>query len=153
MLTQLFQRKLALVILLTLAVSCVPQAPLNSVQSTIETLPAVTATPATSPKSTQNVEPAQKPSRGTKVHGGQGQGKGSVSIQNMPFNVPASPFNVILGRPTGSSITLSVLSAIDQTVSIDYGTSLGNYTSHTDPVALQANLPQEITLTDLTPDT
>jgi predicted phosphodiesterase len=156
-----FHRIVTFLILLALAVSCAPRTSPHLALSTAEKLPAITEkeSPATSPpafRSTRNPEPGQKPAHGTKVPGGgrdQGQGQANASIQNMPFDVPASSFNVVLGRPTDNSITLSMLSAADQTVSIDYGTSSGSYTSHTDPAVLQANLPREIIIDDLAPDT
>jgi len=61
--------------------------------------------------------------------------------------------DVILGRPTSSSIAVSVLAYTPQAVSIKYGTASGDYTFSTDPVDLEANLPQIIELKDLQPDT
>jgi predicted phosphodiesterase len=65
--------------------------------------------------------------------------------------VPVRPFDVILGRPTANSICLSLLSATDQTLSIAYGA--GNAAPQTITASLQANLPEEITIPNLTPDT
>jgi predicted phosphodiesterase len=69
----------------------------------------------------------------------------------MSFEVPPHPFDVILGRPTTNSITLSLLSATNQTLAITYGEE--NAASQTISAALTANVPQEINLTNLTPDT
>jgi hypothetical protein len=152
--------KTTLLLIMTLLLSsCAPQhapGPVAVMQtpssSILPPLPQPTQSPIATP--VLSIAEGQKHPRGTKVAGNnQGRGQGSNSIQNMPFDVPAQSFNVILGRPTDNSITLSMLSAADQTVSIDYGTSSGSYTSHTDPVALQASLPQEITITNLSPDT
>ena len=66
---------------------------------------------------------------------------------------PSSAVSLILGRPTGDSITASLLSATDQQVSLDYGTAPGSYPDHGSPIALQANAPQAVELSRLTPDT
>jgi phosphodiesterase/alkaline phosphatase D-like protein len=58
---------------------------------------------------------------------------------------------VILGRPTSSAITLSLLSAAGQQVSVAYGA--GGAVAQTAPIVLQAGEPQEVRLTDLLPDT
>jgi hypothetical protein len=60
---------------------------------------------------------------------------------------------VVLGRPTGASITISVMNRSATSAMIDYGTAAGVYTAHTDPVNLLAGTPTEITLTGLAPNT
>jgi hypothetical protein len=151
--------KTSILLIMTLLLSsCAPQH-VPGLAAVIETPSSSTPPPLPQPTQSPIATPVlstaegQKHPRATKVpSNNQGRGQGSNSIQNMPFDVPASTFNVVLGRPTDNSITLSVLSAVDQTVSIDYGTSPGNYTSRTDPVSLHANLPAEIALTNLMPD-
>jgi hypothetical protein len=71
----------------------------------------------------------------------------------MNFDIPAHPFDVILGRPTLDSITLSLLAYTDQALSISYGTEAGKYTSTIDSVNLKANVPQAVQLSNLQPDT
>jgi hypothetical protein len=142
--------KRTLLLILTLLLSgCAPQA-------TPSLIPLTEQTPTSTP-TLQPTEPAiatQKPPRGTKIPGNnQGQGQASNSFQNMPFVVPAQPFNVILGRPTDTSITLSMLSTVDQTVSIVYGTESGTYTNQTESIDLTANTPQTFRLSNLQPDT
>ncbi len=66
---------------------------------------------------------------------------------------PSSAVSLILGRPTSDSITASLLSATGQQVSLDYGTAPGIYPDHSSPVSLQANAPQDVELSRLTPDT
>ncbi len=80
--------------------------------------------------------------------------------ENLPEDLPASldlsttsTFNVILGRPTTDSITASLLSSTTQEVTIIYGTESGNYTNQSNPISLQANVPQNIELSQLQPDT
>jgi hypothetical protein len=160
-----FHRLLILGILIALAVSCTPETPpgLPTVTTTDSpSLPTTTpgmdavksATPPADPTSMFTSTP--KPPRSTKVPGGkqgQGQGKGSDASQNILFEVPSHSFDTILGRPTTNSIVISLLSATDQTISISYGTESGKYTAQTEPIALQANIPGEVTLSNLTPDT
>lgn len=78
---------------------------------------------------------------------------GNQATQNLPVDVPVHPLDVILGRPTDSSITLSALAYTSQTISISYGTESGNYSSQTDPINLAANVPQTIRISNLNPDT
>lgn len=149
--TQPFYRILTLVILITLAVSCAPQTP--------PALPSVKPTdaPATPPPAapTDTVPaPTQKPPRGTKAPGGnqgQGQGQGSDTSQSLVFAIPEHFLDVILGRPTDTSVTLSLLAYSDQAVTVSYGTQ--ETTMGTESVNLTASQPSEITLQNLTPDT
>jgi len=64
-----------------------------------------------------------------------------------------SAFNVILGRPTIDTITASLLSSTAQEVTLVYGTESGIYTYQSNLIALQANAPQNIELSQLQPDT
>ena len=111
--------------------------------------------PSTPPTEQAQPEVTKKPkgNRATRATPGS-QGKqgnqGSGASQNLPMEVPAHPLDVILGRPTNNSSTLSLLSAADQTLSLTYG--VGTETRQTEPIALQANTPREIALTGLTPD-
>src|SRR5512144_829189 len=86
----------------------------------LQTIKSITPTPALS------TAEGQKPPRGAKIPRG---GQGSNASQHLDFDIPAHPIDVILGRPTSNSITLSLLAYSDQTVSIAYGTQPGNYTS------------------------
>jgi predicted phosphodiesterase len=151
------------ILLLTLLVSCAPQSQPTNSPSTLPTAlnadVVISATPTLASQPAQTSAPTQKPLRGTKVPGGkqgqgqgqQGQGQGGGPSQTMSFEVPPHPFDAILGRPTINSITLSLLSATDQTLTITYGAE--NTTSQTISAALAANVPQEINLTNLTSDT
>ena len=129
--------KTTLLLILTLLLSsCAPQ-PQPSLTPTIEPTP--TSAPILP-------TPTEKP------HGqNPPQGQGSDATQSLNFDIPAHPFDVILGRPTSNSVTLSLLSATTQTLTISYGAE--NSTPQTVSVSLQANVPQEIILGNLTPDT
>ncbi len=142
-------KRTLLLILTLLLSSCASHATPSLIQRTERT---PTSTPTLQP--TEPVAPAPKPPHGTKVPGNnQGQGQGSNSIQTMPFDMPTQPFNVILGRPTDNSITLSMLSAANQTIIIEYGTESGNYTAQTESINLTTNTPQIFQLSNLQPDT
>jgi hypothetical protein len=144
-------RKIFTIILLFVVIpSCAPQ----TFQETqpVEQIPAsVTVVPTSAPPATQ------KPPRGTKVPcgkqgQGQGQGQGSNASQSLSFDIPDHLFDVILGRPTANSITLSVMSATAQTLTITYGAESGGDATQT-TAALQPNLPAIIELSNLQPDT
>lgn len=57
---------------------------------------------------------------------------------------------LVLGRPTNRSITANLLAPTPQSVYLEFGLQAGVYTGETAPLALAANLPQEVTLTGLT---
>jgi hypothetical protein len=63
-----------------------------------------------------------------------------------------SGFSILLGWPTTDSITAFLLCLTNQQVAIAYGTTPGVYTAQTAPVTLQANIPQDIEITALQPD-
>ena len=62
-------------------------------------------------------------------------------------------FNVILGRPTHSSIVLNVLTTTNLEAYCGYDTSPDVFTGQTSPITLTANVPGVLTLSDLQPDT
>ena len=67
--------------------------------------------------------------------------------------VPAHPFDLILGRPTSNSITVSVLSYADAQGFIAYGAQPGKLAARTPPRWFQKGEPVEIVLSPLQPDT
>jgi hypothetical protein len=158
-----FRKIFIFILLLTLLVACALQSqPSNSpsippTAFITDAVISITPTPASQPAQTS--APMQKPPRGTKVPSGkqgqglgqQGQGQSGGPNQTMSFDVPPHPFDVILGRPTTNSISLSLLSAIDQTLSITY--SADTAAPQSISAALIANMPQELTLSNLTADT
>ncbi len=68
-------------------------------------------------------------------------------------NSAAQTYSEILGRPTDSSITMSVL--FDQTMDVywEYGTSSSNYTNTTSNYIASANVPIEVDFLNLTTNT
>lgn len=64
----------------------------------------------------------------------------------------AQNFNVILGRPTDTSITLSVMFDQNMQVSIEYDTSTLTLNNNTEEYEVSANIPNEIDLKNLLPD-
>ena len=67
--------------------------------------------------------------------------------------MPDHPLDIILGRPTQNSITLSVLVYRDLEGYIAYGTQEGKYTSETPPRAFPKGQPVEVVLASLTANT
>jgi len=66
---------------------------------------------------------------------------------------PAESLSQILGRPTGDSVTLSVLSTSDIEAYVEFGDKKGHYTSKTDTLLSSAGSPFEFELERLQPDT
>ena len=136
-----------LLVLTLLLSSCAPQ-PQPDLTPSIEPTPTSslilpTASPALSPGTVEE----QKPPQGQNSP----QGQGSDASQSLNFEIPTHAYSAILGRPTSNSITLSLLSATTQTLTIAYGAE--NSTPQTLSVTLQADFPQEVILSNLTPDT
>lgn len=77
---------------------------------------------------------------------------GNAGGQPAPAAAKAAGLNVILGRPTGTSITLSVLSDEAVTVRVEYGTA-GRFDAQSTQTAVRKGEPVEIALTGLAPDT
>ena len=66
---------------------------------------------------------------------------------------PKHLFDVILARPTDTSITASVLAYQDATVYLSYGTSSDKLSEKTPQKTLKADTPEELVLKGLQPDT
>jgi len=68
--------------------------------------------------------------------------------------VNGQTYNVILGRPTDSAITMSIM-FIDKQADVywEYGTTSGNYTNTTPTFVAQVNTPLEFDFTNLLPNT
>lgn len=153
MLTRYFFRISTYILLLIFTVSC--YSPRTDNLSTVQIteipdmttyVPSLTETPVSTQKSPHSSK-TPEPGKGDQSRQANG------ASQNLSFDIPTHSMDVILGRPTDKSITLSVLSYTPQTVIVSYGTTSGNYTSQTDPFNLQTNVPQTIELTNLKPDT
>ena len=65
---------------------------------------------------------------------------------------PMANLSVVLGRPTDTSIALSVLCSSDSEASVEYGSAPGNYEAKTDANALKANVPCEFEIASLKPN-
>jgi predicted phosphodiesterase len=68
-------------------------------------------------------------------------------------DVPAHPFDIILGRPEADSVTASVLCYADADGFIAYGTEAGKLVSKTPVQAFKTGEPAEIVLRSLKPGT
>ena len=66
---------------------------------------------------------------------------------------PAESLSQILGRPTGDSVTLSVLSASDLEAYVEFGDTEGNYSRKTGTLRSNAGSPSEFEIERLQPDT
>jgi len=72
-----------------------------------------------------------------------------------PFHteVPEHPIDVILGRPTASSVTLSIVSYDDAEGYVTYGTTIDDLKQRSKPLNLPARTPVELILGSLERDT
>ena len=68
-------------------------------------------------------------------------------------DVPDHPLDVILGRPTATSVTLSVLCYADAKAYVAHGTAKEALNLRTDAQELKKGVPKEILLEKLKPDT
>jgi len=127
----------------------------------ISTLPALqpTALPLLTPPAPQPTQsdgagtvpgpsPAPKPTRAAGASANNNQG-GSSASQNLAFDVPAHPVDVILGRPTNNSIVVSVLAYQDAEGYIEYGPASDSFASQTALTSFKANQPAEILIAGL----
>jgi hypothetical protein len=101
--------------------------------------------------------PASIPSPATAPVSPTGAAQSAVSATATaasPITVAASVpgFTLILGRPTATSITASVLSDKDRSLVLDYGTGPGLSETRTPSYALKANAPLDVEISGLRPD-
>ncbi|NDC77551.1 MAG: metallophosphoesterase [Chitinophagia bacterium] len=71
----------------------------------------------------------------------------------LPLLLRGQAPNIISGRPTDRSVTLSILMGQPSECIIDYGIAPGRYDSTSGPFPLQAGRPEERDLRNLLPDT
>lgn len=88
--------------------------------------------------------------RGTKNQGG--SRLGGYETPPPANNVPKRDFDILLGRPTDKSITVSVLLLNDADMFISYGRSLENLSNETKPYQAKAGTPVEINIDGLEPN-
>ena len=77
----------------------------------------------------------------------------SYSMPSGPVITSSFDGNIVLGRPTSSSVTASVLASSACDAFVEYGTQSGVYPNETSAVTLTANQPVEQILTSLQADT
>ncbi|MBL9209023.1 MAG: metallophosphoesterase family protein [Opitutaceae bacterium] len=85
--------------------------------------------------------------------GGGGQGEGRMPVTLMRTEVPAVAYDLVLGRPTRDTITVSVLAYAAREGFLVYGTQPGKYDRETPPRTFAAGEPVEIELSGLSADT
>jgi hypothetical protein len=68
-------------------------------------------------------------------------------------DVPAHPFDLILGRPTSNAVTVSVLCYADTEGWLAYGTRRGELSSRTPPHSFKQGQPEELLLSGLQANT
>ncbi|MDP6930675.1 MAG: metallophosphoesterase, partial [Planctomycetota bacterium] len=66
--------------------------------------------------------------------------------------VPSNPLDIILGRPTDTAVTASVLSYTDREAYLEYGTIKGDYSGKTTQVLLSKGKPSQILIDGLDPN-
>ena len=83
-----------------------------------------------------------------------GQGRGEIKMPTPVFRteVPAHPVDLILGRPTKTSVTLSVLAYADTEGYVAYGARAGKLTNETARRKFSKDEPVELLLGSLQPD-
>jgi len=82
------------------------------------------------------------------------KGRSSQPVQASKCNdVPSHPFDLILGRPTANSVTVSVLCYEDAEGFIAYGTEPGKLVAQTPARPFRKGEPAEIVLSPLQPNT
>lgn len=76
----------------------------------------------------------------------------TLSVDSVVIITNAVSYDVLLGRPTDSSIAVSLLSSNSFFAYVEYGTQAGLYPYQTQPIAVAAGIPAVITLGSLLPD-
>jgi hypothetical protein len=145
---------LGLIIILALCVSCAPQAAMDStaVMPTIspKTMTLVPDFTATIVQPTPTAPATRRAPRATAALP---KDRRSDASQNLPLDVPAHPVDVILGRPTQGSITVSVLAYQDLEGFIEYGAFPEDYSSQTQLLTFSPDQPREVLIDGLQANT
>ena len=93
------------------------------------------------------------PKKHGKGKGGPGGGEVKMPTPAFRTEVPARSHDVILGRPTRESVSVSVLTFRELEVFVEHGTASGNYQRKSATVRLKAGEPAVLELTGLTANT
>jgi hypothetical protein len=97
---------------------------------------------------------SQRGEKRAKPRDGERRRREPAASAGLPAEVEAlRRLSVILGRPTDRSITLNLLASEPLEVSVDYGTTPGQYEAHAATVSLLGGTPVEVELDALRPDT
>jgi hypothetical protein len=140
---------LTFVLLLVLSVSCSIQAPRSS--STDSPKDSLT-TPLTIIQPTQPLTTVSTP-KASRNTGAPADNQSGDALQNLSFEVPSHSIDMILGRPTGNSITVSVLAYEDIEGYIEYGPSPEHFSNQTPLSEIKFDQPEEILIGGLQPNT
>jgi len=137
MLAKPVQRCLILALMVILATSCAPARPHTPNNHALYT--AAPANPISEPAAVATAAIAAEASP-------------TVEEVRTKSETPNDEFNIVLGRPTDRSISVSLYSIVDRQATIEYGPAAGSETQ-TLTLALQANAPVTLELSDLAADT
>jgi len=81
------------------------------------------------------------------------RGPNGSRSESFRTDVPSRAYDIVLGRPTDSSVTVSVLAYSDMQGRVEYGIHPGDYSSESEVVELRAGDPVELRLDRLEPNT
>ena len=76
-----------------------------------------------------------------------------VIVQFNATVLQSQSYNIVLGRPTDTSITASILFEQNMQGYLEYGTASGSYASQTAVATIVAGTPLELTVMGLQPNT
>jgi hypothetical protein len=135
---------LIFLLLLVFCGSCSPRATITPVVASTATPvePAAPITPAPKKPGRTNKAKETQPIRPTKSEPGE--------FPTSSFVPEPATFTIILGRPTNSSVSASLLARKDTQVTLSYYPTGDNASVKTAAVNLRANVPQTLELTGLT---
>ena len=108
---------------------------------------------AASPAATKKPRSSANPAASANPGGGGGGPTGTAPTSPAPIPTASGfPGTAILGAPTASSVTLSLLAATALDVYVEHGAASGTYTARTATTSLKAGVPIQVTLTGLKPN-
>lgn len=102
--------------------------------------------------------PAHPAGAQTSERGGRRGGRGATAggtppVSTFKTDVPAHPFDIVLARPTSNAVTISVLAGRNMEGRIRYAAGSGALTEQTPARSFTRDVPVEIVLSGLKPDT
>ena len=102
------------------------------------------------PAATRKPKPSAKPAASADPGGGGGGPAGTAPSSPAPIPTDTGfPGTIILGKPTATAITVSLLAASALDVYVEHGAASGKYTARTATKVVKAGTPIEVTLTGL----